>query len=78
MLRGKLLASEQEQCEVAGGRGKIEVAGELERDREAALHVARPEAVDRTVLDVARKVGLRRDRVVVADEDDEREASSAR
>ena len=73
VLDGQLLAAEEEERDVgARARALREVAHELERDRDAALHVARAEPVHRAVLDPAREVLLRRDRVVVPGEDDER------
>ena len=49
-----------------------EVAHELERDCDAAFHVARAETVYGAALDPAREVALCRDGVVVAGEHDER------
>jgi GTPase len=71
VLGRELLAPEQEQRQVARRRTLLEVACELDRDGEAALHVAGPEAVHRIVFDSPRKVALRRHRVVVGGEDDE-------
>ncbi len=48
-----------------------EVTDELERDGDAALHVARAEAVNGAVADTSREVLLRRNGVVVAGEHDE-------
>ena len=70
VLRRKLLASEEQQSEVARRAGGIDVACELERDRQTTLHVARAEPVNLAVDDPARKIALRRDGVVVRDEHD--------
>ncbi len=73
VLDGQLLAAEQDQRDI-GARARVlrEVPHELERDRDAALHVARAEPMNRAVLDPAREVVLCRHRVVVPGEDDER------
>ena len=54
------------------GSDRGEIADELERDRNAALHVGRAAAVHRAVGDSARHVVLRGHGVVVADEQNER------
>ena len=52
------------------------VASELDGDCQAALHVACSETVDESVGDVPRQVVLRRHRVVVRHEHDERQVGS--
>ena len=54
------------------GSAEREIADELERNRNAALHVGRAAAVHRAVGDSARHVVLRGNGVVVADEQNER------
>ena len=71
MLRRQLLAPEEEEADVERPRGSREIAHELERDRNPALHVARAEPVHGAVCDPAWEVLLGRHRVVVTGEDDE-------
>ena len=73
VLDRELLATEEEEPDVVGA-GPIggEIAHDLDRDCDPALHVARAETVNRSVGDAAGVVPLRRDGVVVADENDER------
>jgi GTPase len=72
VLGRELLAAEEEKRDVAGpGLFVCEIADELERDSEAALHVACSEPAHGPVRDAPRQVVLGRDRVVVAGEDDE-------
>ena len=78
MLGRKLLASEEQQSEVAWRAREIDVACELECDGQTTLHVARAEPVNLAVGDPARKIALRRDGVVVRDEHDQRNVLSAR
>ena len=70
--RQLLLAEEQQRHVVGAGRGDCEVANDLECDRDAALHVGRAAPVHRAVGDSPWNVVLRGDRVVVADEQNER------
>ncbi len=77
VLGGELLAPEQKEREVAGGRGQRLVARELQRHRQPALHVARAEAAHLAVGARPRQVPLGRHRVVVRGEDDEWEARAA-
>jgi hypothetical protein len=71
--RRQLLAAEEEQADVDRARLLArEVADELERDRDAALHVARAAPVHGARVDAARQVVLRRDGVVVPREQEER------
>ena len=64
--RAELLAREEEEREVVGELGLGRPAGELDHHREPALHVARAEADDGTVLDPAGQVALGGDGVGVA------------
>jgi len=70
----KLLASEEQQAEVAPRAAEIDMTRELECDGQAAFHVARAEPVNFAVGDSTRKIALRRDGVVVRDEHDQRKA----
>ena len=73
VLDGQLLAPEDHERDIGGSSRVLgEVPHELERDRDAALHVARTEPMNRAIVDPARDVVLRRDGVVVPGEDDER------
>ncbi len=76
-VRRKLFATEEQQRDVAGRGREGVVAGELERDREAPLHVARAEPVHGVGRAPAGKVSLGRHRVVVRDEHDQRERGSS-
>ncbi len=78
MLGRELLAPEEEQREVARRLLEVEVARELDGDREAALHVARAEPVHGAVGDASRKVLLRRNRVVVSRQHHERKPFASR
>ena len=60
------------------GSAEREIADDLERNRDAALHVGRAAAVHRAVGDAARHVVLGGNGVVVADEQDERHAGPPR
>jgi GTPase len=78
-LGRQLLLAEQHQPDVEPrGADLPEVAGELQRNCEATLHVARSEAMHGAVRDSAGNVALRRHRVVVADEQQQRRAGAAR
>ena len=55
----------------------MQLAHELERDGDAALHVARAETVHGAVLDPSGQVALRRNRVHVPREHDERSVRTA-
>jgi len=71
LLGGELFASEEEQGDVVGTRSSSrELADELERDCDPALHVTRAEPVHRPVGDAAGQVALRGHRVVMTREDD--------
>ena len=72
LVRPELLPREEQQPEVVGEVDAVGPAGELDHHAEPALHVARPETDDRAVLEPGRQVALRRDRVRVAREQDER------
>ena len=74
---GELLAAEEEERKIARRRPQVEVARQLERDREPAFHVARTEPVHGPVRDPARKVALSRDRVVMSDEHDQRDVDAS-
>ena len=68
----KLLATEYEQRDIArGGRIDREIADELQRHSNAALHVGGAEPMHHAVLDPPGKIVLRRNRVVVPGEHDE-------
>ena len=78
VARRELLPAEQEQRDVDGpGLGSREVAHELERDGDAALHVARAASVHRAVGDPAGNVVLGRHGVVVAREHEQRDVRRA-
>ena len=71
--RRQLLAAEEEQGDVdRPGIAPRQLAHELERDGDAALHVACAAPVDGAVLDAARDVLLGRHGVVVAREHEQR------
>ena len=72
LLRRELLATEEQERDVARALRGIEVAHELQRNCEPALHVARTQSVDGAVADASGEVALRGHRVVVRCEDDER------
>ena len=74
VLRRQLLATEEQKCHVARGLGGIEVAHELHRNCEPALHVARTETVNRPVGDPTGKVVLRGHGVVVRRQHDQRKS----
>ena len=71
--RRQLLLAEQQQPDIdrRGGRS-LELADELERNRDPALHVGRSETVHGVAVDRAGEVALRGHGVVVAGEYDER------
>jgi len=73
VLCRELLATEEDERYIARTCRRIEVARELERDCEPALHVACTQSVDEAVVDPAGEVVLRGHGVVVRSEDDERE-----
>ena len=78
VARRELLPAEQEQRDVdRPGLRSREVAHELERDGDAALHVARAAPVHRAVGDPAGNVVLGRHGVVVAGEHEERDVGAA-
>jgi len=78
VLGRELLAAEEEKRDVVRPRPLArEVAEELDRDRDAAFHVARPEPVHRARGDAAGQVALGGNRVVVPGEDDERSTRSS-
>ena len=76
--RRELLAPEQEEGDIDGaGIERREIAHELDRDRDAALHVTRPAPVHSVVGDRARDVVLCGNGVVVAGEDEQGRAFAA-
>ena len=78
VVRGQLLAAEDEQREIAARSSQLDVSCDLERDGEASLHVARAEAVHVSVGDPSGEIPLRRNGVVVRGEDDQRAAGAPR
>ena len=78
VLGGKLLPAEEKERDVAERPLEIELARDLECDREPALHVACTEAVHRAVGDETGDVVLRGDRVVVRNEGDQRSGRASR
>jgi GTPase len=79
VLVRELFPTEQQESHVERPRRLMsEIAHDLDRDREAALHVARPETVHGAAGDAAREVALRRNGVVVAREGDEWHAGASR
>ncbi len=77
VLRWKLLATEEEERNVDASRLRgCELPYELERDGDAALHVARATPVNGAARDVAGHVVLCGDGVVVAGEHEERRSRS--
>ena len=78
VLGRQLLAPKEEQRDVAGGGAGASVANELDGDRKSALHVARTDPVYGAALDAPREVVLRRDRVIVRRQHDQRQSGSAR
>jgi GTP-binding protein HflX len=78
VLGCELLSSEQQQTQIACRRSGIDVPRELDGDGQATLHVARAEAVDLAVGDASWDVPLRRNRVVVGGEHDQRTAGTSR
>ncbi len=78
VARRKLLATEQEQRDVGGpGVDACKVPHELECDCNPSLHVARPTAMYRATLDPTWNVVLRRHRVVVTREEQQRRLRTA-
>ena len=73
VLRRQLLAAEQQEGDVTRRRREVEIAHQLQRDGEPALHVAGAEAVNGTVGDAAGDVVLRGHGVVVRREHDQGE-----
>ena len=78
VLRPDFLQPEEEQRDVARRAARIEVTRELQRDGEAALHVARTETMHLAVRYPSGQVALRGDRVVVRHEHDQGEPSAPR
>ena len=78
VLGRELLASEEQRARDRRSPLEVEVARELEGDRETALHVARAEPVHGAVGDASRKVLLRRNRVVVSRQHHERKPARLR
>jgi GTP-binding protein HflX len=78
VLRGELLAAEHEERDIARRPLGVEITGQLERDGEAALHVARADTVHGSVRDVSRDVSLCGNGVVVSGERDERPVRATR
>ncbi len=73
VLGRQLLAAEEEEREIARRRLQVQTSRQLERDRETTLHVGGAEAVYLAVAHPPWEVALRRDRVVVGGEEDQRE-----
>ena len=79
LLRGQLLSRKEEEVEVER-LAAIQVGprpGDLDHHRDAALHVAGAEALDHAVAQASRDVVLRRNRVEMPGEDDERPVAAA-
>ncbi len=79
VLHRELLSPEEQKRDVEGpGRALREIADELERDGDSALHVARSYPVNSVVIEAAGEIALRGDGVVVAGEHDERSSRAPR
>ncbi len=78
VLGRKLFAAEEKESDIAGPGRRVQITRELERDREPSLHVACSEPVHEAALDATRDVVLRRNRVVVGREHDQRCARTSR
>jgi len=79
VLRRQLLAAEEDESDVV--RAEVpdrEITHELDRDCEAALHVARAEPVHRAFPDLTGKVVLHGNRVVMTNENHQRHVAPAR
>ena len=79
VFRWQLLAPEEDEPDVI--RAEVperEITHELDRNCETALHVTRTEPVHRTIAELAGKVVLRGNRVVMTDEDYQRHVAPAR